>query len=351
KGIEHAKQAVLSASGHPLMNLTYCPASTLIQINKKWRSTKGEDAGFIIGKVSGKWLKQSELENQDRENDPAMTVHLFSTDTADSLYMQPIKSLKLDEDGVISLTYALKRAIEQVFQIEEAEVGVWFMGPEDSRNILIYEAAEGSLGILSQLVRNPEKLRELFKEAYRQMHFDPDTKQDLAPEKPKASYDDLLSYYNQRYHDKLDRFKIKNALELLMICEVDNTRAGNSGHHDREIHYQDLLAKYDSNSSMEKKLIEYCFTNNLVLPDKAQVNLNKLLGFYISADFVFLNKDKSIKAVVFCDGSVHDRNEVREDDSHKRGILRDIGIDVIEWYYKEPIEELVTRRKDIFRKA
>ncbi|MCH7411117.1 DEAD/DEAH box helicase [Belliella sp. DSM 111904] len=351
KGIEHTKQAVLSASGHPLMNLTYCPASTLIQVNKKWKSSKGEDAGFIIGKVSGKWLKQSEIENQDRENDPAMTVHLFSTDTADSLYMQPIKALKLDEDGVISLTYALKRAIEQVFQIEESEVGIWFMGPEDSRNILIYEAAEGSLGILSQLVQNPDKLREIFEEAYRQMHFDPESKEDLAPEKPKASYDDLLSYYNQRYHEKLDRFKIKNALELLMICEVDNTGSGNSGHFDRENHYQELLKKYDTNSSMERKLIEYCYKNSLVLPDKAQVNLNKQLGFYISADFVFLHKDKSIKAVMFCDGSVHDRNTVREDDSHKRGILKDNGIDVIEWYYKEPVEELVVRRKDIFRKA
>lgn len=351
KGIEHTKSAVLKSSGQPLMNLTYCPASTLIQVNKKWKSSKGEDAGFIIGKVSGKWLKQTELENQDRENDPAMTVHLFSTDTADSLYLQPVKALDIDEDGVISLTYALKRAIEHVFQIEESEVGVWFMGPEESRNILIYEAAEGSLGILSQLVQNQEKLREIFTEAYKLMHFDPITKVDLAPEKPKASYDDLLSYYNQRYHDKLDRFKIQKALEHLMICETDNTGSGNSGHENRENHYRELLAKYDSNSSMEKKLIEYCYNKNLVLPDKAQVNLSKNLGFYISADFVYLNNDNGIRAVLFCDGSVHDKNSVREDDSHKRGILRDNGIDVIEWYYKESIEELVNRRKDIFRKA
>ncbi|PSL02231.1 DEAD/DEAH box helicase [Cecembia rubra] len=351
KGIDFTKKAIIKASGHPLMNLIFCPATRLIQVNKKWRSSKGDDAGFIIGKVSGKWLKQAEKDNQDRENDPAMTVHLYTTDTADSLYLQPVKALELDEDGVVSLTYALKRAIEQVFQIEESEVGVWFMGPEESRNILIYESAEGSLGILSQLVKNPDRLRDVFEEAYRLMHFDPLTQEDLSPDKPKASYDDLLSYYNQRYHDKLDRFKIKKALELLMICDVDITASGNSGHSDRFSHYQELLKNYDENSVMEKKLIDYCYNQGLVLPDRTQVNLSKMVGFYVSADFVFLNEDKSIKAVIFCDGSVHDKKEVREDDSHKRGILRANGMDVIEWYYKESIEELVNRRKDIFRKA
>jgi hypothetical protein len=54
---------------------------------------------------------------------------------------------------------------------------------------------------------------------------------------------------------------------------------------------------------------------------------------------------------MFCDGSVHDRKEVREDDSHKRIILREKGIDVIEWYYTESVSDLIDRRKDIFRKV
>ncbi|MEX2566428.1 MAG: Zn-binding domain-containing protein, partial [Cyclobacteriaceae bacterium] len=351
KGIDQTSKAILKTSDHPLMNIIYCPATRLIQINKKWRASKGEDAGFIIGKVSGKWLKQAEIENEERENDPAMTVHLYATDTADSLYLQPVKALALNEDGVVSLTYALKRAIEQVFQIEESEVGVWFMGPEDARNILIYEAAEGSLGILSQLTKNPAKLHEVFEEAYRLMHFDTVTKTDTAPDKPKASYDDLLSYYNQRYHDKLDRHAIMKALEQLMICEVDNTGVGNSGYGDRHQHYKDLVENYDENSVMEKKLIDYLYKNDLLLPDKAQANLSKALGFYISADFVFLNQDKTIRSVIFCDGSIHDKDEIREDDNRKRNLLLEKGIDVISWHYSEKIEDLVKRRKDIFRKV
>lgn len=354
KGIESTQKTILKASGEDLMNILFCPATKLIQVNKKWRSSKeeeGEESGFLIGRVSGKWLKKSDLElKEEREKDPSTSVHLYATDTADSLYLQPIESLGLDEDGVISLTFALKRAIEQVFQIEESEVGVWFMGSKESPNILIYEAAEGSLGILSQITLNPEKLREVFKQAYLLMHFDPETKEDTAPEKPKASYDDLLSYYNQRYHEKLDRFSIQKALELLMICEVDNTGSGNSGHSDKETHFHELISRYDKNSELERKLIEYLYKNEYVLPDKAQVNLSKELGFYVSADFAFLNTDKSVKAVVFCDGSVHDQNQVREDDKHKRTILRDSGVDVIEWHYTEAIPDLVKRRKDVFRK-
>lgn len=349
KGIESTMRTTLKASDHPLLNLTYCQAAQLIQVNKKWRTPKGSEQGFVIGKTSGKWLRQVELENKEaREKDPDLTVHLFTTDTADALYIQPVQALELAEEGIISLTYALKRAIERVFLIEESEINVWFMGPEDARNILIYEAAEGSLGILSQLIENTTKLREVFTEAYRVIHYDPETKEDTAPDKPKASYEDLLSYYNQRYHDKLDRHSIKGALELLMICEADNTLALSPGFQTRENHYQYLLDNYDKASDLEKKLIDYLYKQRLRMPDRAQVNLSKIVGFYISADFLYMS-GANIEAIVFCDGSVHDTITVKEDDKHKRQLLRDAGYDVIEWHYTEPLEQLVERRKDIFR--
>ena len=350
KGIEATRRTTLSASGHSLLNLTYCPATRLIQLNKKWRRSKNPEESFLIGKVSGNWLKQVDKEKPEREKDPDINVQIYTTDTADSLYIQPVAALKLEEAGVISLTYALKRAVERVFQVEESEIGIWFMGPEDSRNILIYEAAQGSLGILSQLIEDTGKLREVFKEAYRVIQYDPDTGEDTAPDKPRATYDDLLSYYNQRFHDKLDRHSIRAALELLMICEADNTAAISNDFLSRDEQHQYLLNNYDKNSSMEKKLIDYLYTNGLRLPDKAQANLSGAVGFYISADFLYLNK-KEIEAMVFCDGSVHDANEVKEDDTHKRQLLRDAGFDVIEWHYTEPLEQLVERRKDIFRKV
>lgn len=350
KGIESTRRSTLKGAGHPLINLTYCQATRLILVNKKWIRSKGSEEGFTIGKKTGKWLRQVELDNPSRENDPSATIKLYTTDTADSLYLQPVESLQLGKEGVVSLTYALKRAIERVFQVEESEIDVWFLGSEESRNILVYESSQGSLGILSQLIEDSRKLREVFREAYRVIQYDPDAKEDMAPDKPKASYDDLLSYYNQRYHELLDRHSIKEALELLMVCEADNTQAFASGFESRETHYEHLLENYDTQSVMEKKLIQYLYEHGRRLPDKLQVNLSGVAGFYISADFLFMDGD-SIEAIVFCDGSVHDDIQVSQDDQHKRQLLRDAGYDVIEWHYTEPLEQLTERRKDIFRKV
>ncbi len=349
KGMESTLRSTIKASGHPLLNLTFCQACRLIQVNKKWIRSKEEENGFVIGKTSGKWLRQVELENPEREKDPAVTVRLYTTDTADSLYLQPVEALELGDEGVISLTWALKRAICRVFQVEESEIEVWFMGPEGERNILIFESAQGSLGILSQMAEDTGRLKEVFREAYRVIHYDPEIKEDTAPNKPKASYDDLLSYYNQRYHDKLDRHSIKAALELLMICEADNTSSASSRFSDRDAHYNWLLNNLDSSSDLERRLINYLYNNRIRMPDDAQVNLSTSAGYYVSGDFIYMDGDK-IGAIVFCDGSVHDETGVQEDDRHKRQLLRDAGYDVIEWHYTEAPESLVNRRKDIFRK-
>ena len=270
-----------------------------------------------------------------------MNVRLYTTDTADILYIQPIKELELDKEGVVSLSFALKRALERKFQIEEGEIGVWIMGKGEEKNILVYEASEGSLGILSQLIASPPDLKHLFLEAYTAMHFNPETHTDCRPELPKASYDDLLSYYNQRYHEQLDRFAIKDALERLMECTIDPQQGGKS----LDEQYQYLFDNYDLNSSTEKPFIEYLYKNGIALPDKAQFNVPKC---YVSADFVY--KTAIGFTLVFCDGSVHDRQSIKEDDLRKRQTCRDAGYDVIEWHYRESLELLIERRKDIFRK-
>lgn len=337
-GMSSTKQSVIKNGDQPLLNIIYGPTTELIQLNRKWK--RGQDDGFNIDKRNGRWLRQSELENQDTA-DNARNVMIYARDWADTIYLQPVKDLDVNPDQVKSLSYALKRGIEKLFQVEENEIGVWVMGDPESPNIMIYEAAEGSLGILSQLIANPAKFKELFVSSYRAIHFDPETKKDTREDLPKASYEDLLSYYNQTSHDILDRHTIKRPLELLMECTIDNIQAFG----DRKSQYQYLLEKYDKNSAIELKLIKYLYENDLKLPDKAQVNMK---DYYISADFVY-NSDTGI-VLIFCDGSVHDLDQVAEDDSHKRDLLRAKGYDVIEWHYSEPIEDLVKRRKDVFIK-
>ena len=341
QGIGSTKNATIQSGGVNLMNMIYGQSTELIKIN--WKSKRSPSEGFAIDKRNGKWLTQKDLENQETM-DNKKDVLVFVRDSADTLYIQPLSSLILTPDQVTSLSYAIKRGIELLFQVEENEIGVRVMGTKEKPNILIYEASEGSLGILSQLIQEPVRMKELFTESYRCMHFDPATKQetDLGRSLPKASYQDLLSYYNQRDHDILDRRHIKEALEQLMECDY----SPNQGSNDYDSQYTLLLDSYDRNSSTEKPLIEFLYKNKLCLPDKAQVNME---NFYISADFVYNTTDGP--ALIFCDGSVHDVEKVKREDEHKRKLLSDNGYDVIIWNYKEPIEEFVKRYKRIFRKV
>ncbi len=339
KGMGSTLQAVIREGAQPLLHLIYYQSTQLIQVNKKWRRSR-DGEGFLIDKRNGRWLRRRDL-NDPETSEHSSEVKLFARDTADTLYIQPVKDLGLDNDQVVSLAYALKRAIEQKFEVEENEVGVWIMGREEEPNIMLYEAAEGSLGVLSQLISTPSEMKDLFRQAYRLMHYDPEKREDIRPDLPKATYDDLLSYYNQRYHDQLDRHAVSGTLARLMDCEIVPLRQKRS----REEQYRYLLERYDKNSATERELLDFLYENNYLLPDEAQVNMK---DFYINADFVYQTPNGDV--LVFCDGSVHDEEEVIQDDQNKRQFLRNAGYDVIEWHYTEPLEKLVERRRDVFRK-
>lgn len=340
-GIEHTVKSVIKSGGQALLQLIYGPATELIQLNRKWR--KSPEEGYSIDKRNGRWLQAKELENAEIQANEKR-VMIFARDTADTLYIQPLETLKLSSEQLISFSYALKRAIEVQFQVEESEIGVDIVGNPEAPNMLIYEASQGSLGILSVLASEPLQLRDLFTTAYRCMHFDPLTREEteIGKQLPKATYQDLLSYYNQRQHAILDRHGIKDALEMLMDCDVEKEQGGN----DREAQMAMLLEQYDKQSSTELKFLRYLYDHCLALPDKAQVNVPE---FYVSVDFVYNTLAGPV--LVFCDGSVHDEPQVKESDEHKRELLRNHGYDVIEWNYSQPLAALVAERKDVFRKV
>jgi superfamily II DNA/RNA helicase len=340
-GIEHTKEAVIQRGGDNLLRLIYGQSTELIKLNRRSRRAAQDREGFPIDVRNGKWVTQRELED-DSVSSNSRDVLLFVRETADTLYLQPLENLQLTPDQIINLSYALKRAIEIQFQVESNEIGVKDIGNRDAPNLMIYEAAQGSLGILSQLVDEPLKLRELFRTAYRCLHFDPDTREetDYGRTLPRATYEDLLSYYNQRHHELLDRNSIKDVLEVLMDCDMSPL----SGGRDYEAQYQHLLDTYDRSSHSELPFLQYLYRNRLALPHRAQVRMD---DYYISVDFVYNNGHGPV--LIFCDGSVHDRDEVRQRDEHQRRLLRDAGYDVIVWHYLTPLEDLVTGRRDIFR--
>lgn len=329
------RRADLVADRESLLHLTFIPAAQLVEVNHRWRARATE--GFPLGMITGEWKREKDLSEPGHSKEEIRRVKLFTTETADALYIQPIQGLALPPAGVITLQHALKRAIERVFQVESSEIGVETLGDPECPNILIYEAAEGSLGILSQFVepKDPAPFRQVIEEARRLCRFDDPTY------KGPASYDDLLSYYNQRDHKTMDRHLIRDALNKLLACEVVPLTA--NGGRSREEQYRALLNAIDPSSSTERVFLDTVYRLGLRLPDAAQ---RPFPDVYVQPDF-FYEPD----IWVFCDGTPHDDASVRDRDRRQRQAILDRGEQVFAWHYREDLAARLASRPDVFRKV
>jgi superfamily II DNA/RNA helicase len=327
------------SDGELLLEIFYLPAAKIVKVNKNWSRVKNH--GFPIDLQTGYWKKLSDYEKQDPHTGKIEFVKLYTDMTVDALYIQPVKALNVDAQGVTTLQYAFKRAIEETYQAESNEIEVISMGRTERPNIMAYEASEGSLGVMRQIVKEKSEFAKIIQKAYEICHFKEG--EDIKPEAGPASYDDLLSYYNQRDHEIIDRFKIKDALEKLLNCEVQIKSKNFS---DYESQYNQLLQDMDHLSSTEHAFLIYLKKRGLRLPDKAQPKLAEELGLYIMPDFQYAEH-----VFVFCDGSPHDDLEIMARDKLQRRALRDRGFRVIVWYYRNPLEEVIEANKDIFTKV
>ena len=329
---ESIRCAVARSGDSHLLNLRFIPAARLVSLNKGWRSQKTE--GFPMGMTSGNWRRSMPEPDPDSREDYRI-VKLWTSNLADALYIEPIQALGLEANGVVTLQHALKRAIESVFQVEPSEIGVSTMGDPECPNILLYEAAEGSLGILSQFVEDVETFQKVVETAEQVCRFDDEEY------KAPASYDDLMSYYNQRDHLRLDRFLIRDALAKLRLAAIEIQAS--PAFKDYEEQYQHMLCHLDPNSSTERTFIDHLYRNGLRLPDAAQ---KRVPGIYCQPDFYY-----EPRFWVFCDGSLHDELQMRERDEEQRQLIIARGDEVWSWHYSEDLVTKIARRPDIFKKV
>jgi hypothetical protein len=209
------------------------------------------------------------------------------------------------------------------------------VGDPEALNILMYEAAEGSLGVLSRVTSDPAVFNEVVKKAIALCRFDD-------PEyKGPASYDDLLSYYNQRDHKIIDRHLIQAALEKLRIGTIEIQSNASFENYDDQ--YHSLLRGIDPTSSTERKFLDYLYRHSLRLPDSAQMRFE---GAFVQPDFFY-----KPRTWVFCDGTPHDELAVQADDKLKRQAIIAQGDEVWVYYYRDNIEEKIATRPDLFAKV
>ena len=274
-------QAVVSTvklDEEDLGNLIYAQAATVSKINKGWkRRAKKEVMGFLIDPLSGFWSKADD-EDQDEQNaETPVTNNVkpqrivpFVEDIKNILVFAPDGDVS--KETMTTLQAALKRGIEQVFQIEEAELAVEPLPSSDNRKrILFYEAVEGGAGVLNRLADEPKALSMVADQALRIMHYkrqgpawDVDTMTEELDEHGHAfceagCYRCLLSYYNQPEHADIDR-RDPDAIKILVALANGSV----------ERYTQEPEGGMNG---LQARFIETLKERNLPVPDRSNVPL------------------------------------------------------------------------------
>ncbi len=317
--------------GDTLIKASYGPAATVWRMNLGWRRRKNKSVfGFNIDVASGEWSKDEQAPDDAMDDAPtARTVQRiipFVEDRRNVLVLLP--SVKLDEDEITTLTYALKRGIEGVFQLEESELAAEPLPDRDNRNaILLYEAAEGGAGVLSRLSGDVEAIRRVAVRALEVAHWrsksgvwaDAADLVDTDPDCEAGCYRCLLSYSNQPDQFRIDRRgdAVRNLLCRLTRADARVGAAPGKGGSDA---FDALIRQ--CGSELERAWLEALRDGGYRIPDRAQPLFAE---FSTRPDFSYDDK----KALIFVDGPHHSGDATKAMDDAKRRALRDAGYKVV----------------------
>jgi very-short-patch-repair endonuclease len=246
------------------------------------------------------------------------------------------------EGFLASAAAALGVGIQTVFQVDERELASELVGADEQRAILLWEDAEGGLGVLRRLLADPTAVARVAATALAACHFDPATGEDLRPadgDDPcvRACYQCLLSYTNQPQHRILDRHSIRDWLMALASAVVDVEQAG----HTRDEQYRYLYSRTDADSKLEREVLDLLNRTGRRLPDEAQYLVP---GVDASADFFY----REPPTCVMCDGAAHDGTDAQDRDRRQRAALRDAGYVVIAIRHDAVLREQIDASSSLF---
>lgn len=308
-GVPDKQEAKVTVGEETVATLTYSQAASLWRINRGWKRRKDkEQLGFYINPLSGQWSKNDEQDDNDESEGSSddsqgkkassQRIVPFVEDHRNILIITPPSTLP--DAAMATVQAALKRGIEQTFQIESAELVVEALpSSKDRRSMLLYESAEGGAGVLSRLATDGYHLAQVARTALGLMHYElsegdiqPDQLVDLAGENagPKAPpceagcYQCLLSYYNQPDHEIIDR---RNSAAVGFLTALANSTV-------QSLHPAAIAAKAaggDGPDSLQNWLAAVS-RHGLRQPDEVNLQIN---GGEATADAVY----QTARALVF----------------------------------------------------
>ncbi len=345
-GKPRVKHATMKENGEKLMELRYGPAATLWRINLGWRRRKEKSVhGFSIDINTGEWTKDSQAPI-DAEDDRVKTGKLvdritpFVEDTKNILIVKP--EIGLSPEATVSLQYALKRGIEQEFQLEGAELAAEPLPDLDNRSsILFYEAAEGGAGVLTRLASDPDAMKKVACKALEVCHYKSKSDvwsssnglEDKDENCEAGCYRCLLSYYNQPDHPQIDR-KDPDMLDLL--CRLTRAQQENMVLPSSNAwNFQQLLNA--SNSSLEQAFLQHLKTKGHHLPDRAQTFLE---AHGTRPDFMYTGH----QVLIYVDGPHHELKTQKSVDEQVTQRLESSGLTVIRFTNDQSLWDRIIRK-------
>lgn len=150
---EVSKATAISQNSDALLDLTFAPTATIWRINHGWRS--GNRTGFTLS-LEGEWGSEptdvaQSSPSQSTEANTLTDVKTYIWDTKNILLLS-VASGEASESFLHSLTHAIRRGIQSEYQIEEDELAAELIGEGNNRRILLWEAAEGGIGVGETLI-------------------------------------------------------------------------------------------------------------------------------------------------------------------------------------------------------
>ncbi len=355
RGLNPRNAQICDHAGTPKLQASYLAGADLWRINHGWkrgRTTNGvtvKRQGFTIDGKTGKWLGAGEDGDAGPKSQiqPVTEIRPYVSDRRNVLFLRPLLVSAVDETFLITLAYAIQRAIQIVYEVEEQEIAAELIGEGDHRRIILWEAAEGGVGIWERLMNESAAIAEIARKALELCHFNPDTGDDLPEWKDKcgpACYECLLSYSNQLEHRRIDRRMVKDFLLELTKASLVETKSGRS----RDEQYKYLTEGLDPASSFEREFLDYLYKQGLRLPDYAQYQPTPEV--HVQADFYY--ERQGVPGIcVFIDGPHHDAPAQAAHDQAVRSELANLGFRILGIGHARDLSSQVADNADVFQSS
>jgi replicative superfamily II helicase len=321
--------------------LDYEHNGKIIHLNrgtKKKGKDDDQEMGFVLCSACNRWLFGAEIKKHAGEGgncpknasteDIIKGIWLFTIGTHDVAVLRLPLPENVEpyeaEEFYTSFKEAIIRGMQIALNLDEGEVGGLVVSEENEEKweIILYEMAQGGTGAIKALLE-PYRFEEIVLRARELLH-----EFDTEPGCNSACYECLLSFYNQREHELLDR-----NLVLPGLCGMESVRIERVIDMGGERKMQELLLGCDS--GFERKVLEELNDRRIMLPDSGQKIIYDGDVPVAKPDFYY----ERLNIVLFVDGPPHDKDYIQKDDEIKRMSLREMGYRVFSIRYDEDLEE------------